>query len=521
MAGAPILVVDDSPVNLKLLRLLLTYEGFEVRTSERAEDALQMLDHFRPALVLTDIQMPGMDGLEMTRRIKGDRRTCAIKVAALTASTSKSDNQRAMDAGCEAYITKPVDTATLAGRVRDLLGEKPAPLAAIEAAAPMPRLSAPGVPVPNLPVLDAAAMRRRFLRDGTERSRQFLESLDIRMDSVRMSGQMHNWAGEGGTLGFPIITKLARYGQELLAESPLRAPALRECLSDLYLTFDELLTSEDVPAPDFIQQALRGKRIALIGLPGDRSDAICAALSRVDARPLMFSVTDELESHPIRDCDMIVLHVQAGMTAEQISHAASGAGKLLLAGERADLMEIASGMRDTAPEYLTGGWEPDEVLMRLALAASRTAPAANAAPEKLVVPQAPRSAPRNGSASSTVLLADDDPIILALLSSILSNYGFECRTATNGLDAVRLAREIKPQVAVLDVNMPLADGYEVLTAIRAENLPTVVIMLSARQQEPDILRGFSLGADDYLIKPFNPLELVARLKRLLRQGVYA
>jgi len=76
-------------------------------------------------------------------------------------------------------------------------------------------------------------------------------------------------------------------------------------------------------------------------------------------------------------------------------------------------------------------------------------------------------------------------------------------------------------VAVLDVNMPQADGYEVLTAIRAENLPTMVVMLSARQQEPDILRGFQLGADDYLIKPFNPLELVARVKRLLRQGARA
>src|ERR1017187_8216537 len=111
MPGAPILVVDNSRVNLKLMRLLLTFEGFEVRTSERAEEALRMLDTFRPALVLTDIQMPGMDGLEMTRRIKGDRRTSGIKVAALTASTSKLDNQRAIEAGCEDYISKSVDTS--------------------------------------------------------------------------------------------------------------------------------------------------------------------------------------------------------------------------------------------------------------------------------------------------------------------------------------------------------------------------------------------------------------------------
>ena len=69
--------------------------------------------------------------------------------------------------------------------------------------------------------------------------------------------------------------------------------------------------------------------------------------------------------------------------------------------------------------------------------------------------------------------------------------------------------------------MPELDGYEVLTAIRADRLPTLVVMLSARQQESDIVKGFQLGADDYLIKPFSPLELVARVKRLLRQEMDA
>ena len=68
---------------------------------------------------------------------------------------------------------------------------------------------------------------------------------------------------------------------------------------------------------------------------------------------------------------------------------------------------------------------------------------------------------------------------------------------------------------VLDVNMPGMDGYEVLAAIRAENLPVRVLLLTARQQEGDIIRGFTLGADDYMVKPFSPTELVARLKRLL------
>jgi DNA-binding response OmpR family regulator len=124
-------------------------------------------------------------------------------------------------------------------------------------------------------------------------------------------------------------------------------------------------------------------------------------------------------------------------------------------------------------------------------------------------------------ASPNVLLADDDPIVLALLRSILRNYGMQCQTAENGQEALRIVRETNPHVAVLDVRMPELDGYEVLTAIRADRLPTLVVMLSVQQQEADILKGFQLGADDYLIKPFSPLELVARVKRLLRQEMDA
>jgi DNA-binding response OmpR family regulator len=78
-----------------------------------------------------------------------------------------------------------------------------------------------------------------------------------------------------------------------------------------------------------------------------------------------------------------------------------------------------------------------------------------------------------------------------------------------------MVRDLKPQAAVLDVNMPGMDGYEVLSAIRDEEHPVRVLLLTARQQENDILRGFTLGADDYVVKPFSPVELTARLKRLL------
>src|SRR5262249_19598910 len=106
-----------------------------------------------------------------------------------------------------------------------------------------------------------------------------------------------------------------------------------------------------------------------------------------------------------------------------------------------------------------------------------------------------------------VVIADDDPIIVTVVESTLRNYGMQCRAARNGQDALRAIREEKPHVAVLDINMPGMDGFEVLAAIRGQKIPTAVVLLSARQQERDILRAFQLGADDYLVKPFNPLEL--------------
>jgi len=91
----------------------------------------------------------------------------------------------------------------------------------------------------------------------------------------------------------------------------------------------------------------------------------------------------------------------------------------------------------------------------------------------------------------------------------------QCRVAANGTEALEEIRAHRPHAAVLDVNMPGMDGFEVLATIRAEKIPVRVILLTARQQEQDVLRGFSLGADDYIVKPFSPMELVARLKRLL------
>lgn len=123
MPSEPILIVDDNAANLKLARLLLTAEGHDARTAVDAEQALKLLETFRPELILMDIQLPGMDGLSLTRKLKADPATSAIVVIALTAYAMKGDEERARAAGCDGYIAKPIDVHTLPARIVQYLSE--------------------------------------------------------------------------------------------------------------------------------------------------------------------------------------------------------------------------------------------------------------------------------------------------------------------------------------------------------------------------------------------------------------
>ena len=112
-SGAPILIVDDNASNTKLLAFLLTSKGYQVRTAASAPEALAVLEAFQPRLILMDIQLPGMDGLTLTRQLKADPRTRGILIIAATAYAMKGDAERARAAGCDGYVTKPIDTRRL------------------------------------------------------------------------------------------------------------------------------------------------------------------------------------------------------------------------------------------------------------------------------------------------------------------------------------------------------------------------------------------------------------------------
>jgi CheY-like chemotaxis protein len=113
MPGERILIVDDNATNLKLVAYLMKAHGYDVDSALDAEGAIEAIGRRRPEVILMDIQLPGIDGLELTRRLKADPDTRDIIIIAVTAYAMKGDQDKAIAVGCDDYITKPIDTRAL------------------------------------------------------------------------------------------------------------------------------------------------------------------------------------------------------------------------------------------------------------------------------------------------------------------------------------------------------------------------------------------------------------------------
>jgi two-component system cell cycle response regulator DivK len=522
MANETILVVDDAPVNLKLTDILLRKEGYKVHAISDAEQALTLLRSMHPDLMLVDIQLPGMNGLELTRRIKQDVRTRDIVVVALTACAMKGDDQKAFEAGCDGYITKPIETLTLAKKVREYLEQRSAVQAVPAPASDTPG-AFPGGILLSGPELEC--VRRRFLEDGMLQSRQLLDALDQQLDMASAVRLAHNWVAGARVLDYQALAILAADVEKMLRSRNPDPGDLSDALSSVMVAFAEPPEAAIGPIPDDIVKVLKGQSIALVGCGREEAERLCGALDRASAKPRLFDAGRAPDTDAIGSCSAIVVHVRPETFGTHYLHPLTVAGlsqPLILIGMRDHILELEASVVPRAAELLIDGWQPEEALIRLAHALARAAlvkpPQVSAPVLAESVPIRPiLTMPREINLDSEILIADDDMTVRMVVRSAVQNAGIKCRMACNGTEALQMIRDCRPPLAVLDVNMPGMDGYEVLAAVRNEKLPVRIILLTARQQEADITRGFTLGADDYIVKPFNPAELLARLKRFLWQ----
>jgi len=516
VANETILVVDDAPVNLKLTDILLRKEGYKVYTTGDAEQALALLHSTRPDMMLVDIQLPGMSGLDLTRRIKQNSHTRNIVVLALTACAMKGDDQRAFQAGCDGYIAKPIETLTLARQVREYLDQRATPPPAAEPVAEDPSGFPGGI---TLSPSELESIRRRFLEEGAVECRRLLESLDRRIDIPESIRLVHAWVEAARALDYPVLEILAAEAEKLLRAQSPDPLLLCDALSNLVVGFVEPPEAAIGPVPPAIESVLKGKSVALIGLEGEEADRLCGVLERASAKPRLFEAGGTPGPDAVGACGLVVVHVQPETLGSHWLHPLTVAElkpPLVLIGARNNILDLDARVLVRASDLLIDGWQPEEALIRFSHALARadlvkTSPA----PTATAAPNFGMPMPRLITRETEVLVADDDLIVRLMVRGLVQGAGIKCRLACDGNEALQAIRDCLPPAVILDVNMPGIDGYEVLAAIRSEGLPVRVIMLTSRQQEADITRGFTLGADDYVVKPFNPPELLARLKRFL------
>ena len=264
--------------------------------------------------------------------------------------------------------------------------------------------------------------------------------------------------------------------------------------------------------PPALYSVLANKRIALIGF--SRSEMQIARRGFEDQGSQVMPVDwSELErAIPMLTIrDLMVIRLEPDEDGRRLDVLASVNRPTLLAGDSECLIQLDPEHSGAPFDFVAPPFPAEEVVWRAANLLTRAAGSGEPAP---VAQDPPEQEERK---TVRVLIAENDPATATLLETVLSSQGMECYVARNGEDALETARSIQVDASILEVGLPGLDGFQILAALKRdpETAKVRVMFLTARQSEADILRAFGLGADDYIIKPFSPMEVCARLKRLL------
>jgi CheY-like chemotaxis protein len=363
------LVVDDNPVNLKITAALVRRAGFLTDMVETAEAALQRLDANRPDLIVTDLHLPGMDGLDLTRAIKRKPAWESILVILLTADNSMELEITARQAGCECLIAKPVDAKLFPGLIAGFLGT-----------------SAPTNYAPSLDDLPLEDLRKQFLTTGAAECRHLLSQLTANrlfvpeLDFASLRSALHRWAGVGGTVGFPDVTRQAR-ALEVLADTcdPAKTNDLRDRLMELLRQFTNAVpVDQPAAAPrneiaPLEKVAVTVKRVVLVA----DDDATIRAVIKLSLEAAGFEC--RLADNGALTCtmarndppDAIILDLNMPrMDGFQVLYALRNSWStrnvpVILLSARREQKDIVQAAQLGAVDYMTKPFEINDLLVRL------------------------------------------------------------------------------------------------------------------------------------------------------------
>ncbi|HEY9157053.1 MAG TPA: response regulator transcription factor [Candidatus Binatus sp.] len=260
-----------------------------------------------------------------------------------------------------------------------------------------------------------------------------------------------------------------------------------------------------------IKQSIAGRRFALMGFETPEADSIIVALGTARGFGHVVGAVPNIPGlnsfSPFDACFINASAIGIGDQPSPIEMIARSRKPAVIIGTYEEVAARFAAVADLNRDFMTRPCQPEELLLR-AFRILRFVESAAVAIQ---------SSARNGA--RRIVLADDDATTVVMISTILKHFNFECDIARDGEQAFDIARKKKPDLVLLDVAMPNMDGFEALTALRSDSATRSmpVILVSAHRDEAEVVKGFSLGADDYITKPFNSGELMARISRVLRE----
>jgi CheY-like chemotaxis protein len=261
--------------------------------------------------------------------------------------------------------------------------------------------------------------------------------------------------------------------------------------------------SIELPHP--VLDRVAGKRFALLDFEALELKMILATLDEIGAFSRAMG-SAQIRTHPLvlDSFDICVCELSGLPIDDELYTCCGSSGRpALLVGTLEEILCQSLKHQRGPRDFLVKPWHPHDLLLRSFY---------------LLQGAAPKESGDVSGVEPTVIIADDDATTTTLIAALLRKHQVKSIVARDGGEAIQAVNNSRAQVMVLDVNMPKLNGFEVLQTIKRGTAvaPIKVAMLTSRQQETDIVRAFGLGADDYVVKPFNPLELVSRVKRLLR-----
>lgn len=482
-----ILIVEDDADIRKLIHANLPFEEFDIFEAGDGQEGWALAQHVEPDLIILDIMMPVMDGHTVCRLLRNNTRTAHIPILMLTAKTALSDKLEGFTTGATDYITKPFNMLELVARVRAHL-----------------TLSQKAIELNPLTELPGNVTIQKKMQDAIK-SHALFAVIYADLDHFKAYNDYYGFLkGDEVLLFFAQVLKdakdcwgnakdfLGHVGGDdfVVMTAPDKADKLCEGCIDLF----------DKGILDFY----------------DDKDKTARGIETYDRQGhlLHFPITTVSLAVVTNEKRKFASHLEVAEVAAELKKKVKQVeGSAYLKDRREDEKEKSasalSSMKPAAQEHEGNGKKEGAAL-------KETAESLMA--EKQKTPSAMEfKDPYETLERKRVLVVDDEPDIITILrANLKAKFHVEC--AKNGDEALEKLTSFKPDIVVLDVMLPGADGWEVCSRIRQNEEAfsrTKIIMLTARTQATDVKKTFDAGADDYMVKPFDVVELEKRITEVL------